>query len=245
MDTKIIVTDDEKIHLELISRLIKIQKKLKVPKGQQNDYAGFNYRSCEDILAIVKPICVEYDCLLTLSDEIECVGSRYYIKSTASLSYGTRCVKAISYAREPEEKKKMDAAQVTGSCISYARKYALGGLFLIDAAEDPDNMDNSTSDKTSPVKPTPVKPKDKPSGLMPSLVDHHCDSCKKLVTEKEHDFSLKVHKQTLCYDCQRLPKDELGKKPNSLESKEDDDTSFNFNDSQLPRTDQDLANDSF
>jgi hypothetical protein len=110
-----------------------IQRELKAPKSQYNSFGKYNYRSCEDILEAVKPL-LDKDDILTLSDEMVQVGDRYYVKATASL--GEHSVTA--YARESESKKGMDSAQVSGSTSSYARKYALNGLFLIDDAKDDD-----------------------------------------------------------------------------------------------------------
>lgn len=120
-----------------------IQKKLKVPKGQVNSFGGFKYRSCEDILEAVKPLLG--DGVLIIEDEIVQVGDRYYIKATAQLFDGMTVSKATAFAREPESKTKMDDAQVTGSSSSYARKYALNGLFLIDDVKDADTMDNTAT----------------------------------------------------------------------------------------------------
>ena len=122
-----------------MKELIEIQKELKAPKGQYNSFGKYKYRSAEDILEAVKPICHKHGCLLTLSDTLENVGERYYVKATATItneSGDTRFVTA--YAREEEEKKGMDSSQITGTASSYARKYALNGLFCIDDTKDAD-----------------------------------------------------------------------------------------------------------
>lgn len=120
-------------------RLVKVQSELKAPKGQYNAFGGYKYRSCEDILEAVKPLLEEYGLKLTITDSIEHVGDRYYVKATARLdvdsSGGVFCE---AYAREPETKKGSDPSQITGMASSYARKYALNGLFLIDDAKDAD-----------------------------------------------------------------------------------------------------------
>lgn len=120
-------------------RLAKVQNELKAPKGQYNAFGGYKYRSCEDILEAVKPLLEEYGLILTISDSIEHIGDRYYVKATARISFdgrgGTFCE---AYAREPETKKGSDPSQITGMASSYARKYALNGLFLIDDAKDAD-----------------------------------------------------------------------------------------------------------
>lgn len=138
-----------------MKELIKIQSELKAPKNLYNKFGGYAYRSAESILEAVKPLCAANNCTLTLTDSIELVGSRYYIKATARLTNENGEIHEVSaFAREEEDKKGMDAAQITGSASSYARKYALNGLFCIDDVRDPDTMDNS--DKTE------SKPKDKP-----------------------------------------------------------------------------------
>lgn len=119
-----------------------IQTKLKAPKGQNNDFGHYKYRSCEDILKAVKSLLDETKTTLILNDDIVQVGTRYYIKATATLTDGTEHVSVSAFAREQESKKGMDEAQVTGATSSYARKYALCGLFAIDGEDDQDTMDN-------------------------------------------------------------------------------------------------------
>lgn len=120
--------------------LSQIQSDLKVGKTQRNTFGNYNYRSCEDILEAVKPLCLKYDCVLTLSDEIIMIGDRIYVKSTALLTDMSedRHIKSVAFAREEETKKGMDASQITGAASSYARKYALNGLFCIDDTKDAD-----------------------------------------------------------------------------------------------------------
>lgn len=119
--------------------LSQIQQKLKAPKGQFNKFGNFYYRSCEDILEAVKPVLKEFDMSVTLSDEIEVAGDRVYVKATASLHHRSGVVaKTTAYAREPSSKKGMDDSQITGTASSYARKYALNGLFAIDDTKDAD-----------------------------------------------------------------------------------------------------------
>ena len=118
--------------------LVHIQSTLKAPKGQYNKFAKFNYRSCEDILTAVKPILVEVGGAIVISDEPTLVGDRYYIKATVILTTEHGSVTSSGYAREPLEKKGMDASQITGTASSYARKYALNGLLAIDDSKDSD-----------------------------------------------------------------------------------------------------------
>ena len=119
-------------------KLLEIQQKLKAPKNQKNSFGGYNYRSCEDILEAVKPLLKEQGLLLRLDDELVQIGERYYIKATAIISDGKEEIRNTSYAREEETKKGMDGSQITGASSSYARKYALNGLFLIDDVKDSD-----------------------------------------------------------------------------------------------------------
>ena len=117
--------------------LNRIQKELKAPKGQQNTFGNYRYRSCEDILEAVKPLLG--DKTLILNDEIVLIGDRYYVKAIAQVSDGEHWLQSEAYARESLEKKGMDTAQITGATSSYARKYALNGLFCIDDTKDADS----------------------------------------------------------------------------------------------------------
>ncbi|QDT46211.1 ERF superfamily protein [Symmachiella dynata] len=124
-------------------KLIAIQSSLKSPKSQTNAFGKYNYRSCEDILEAVKPLLMEQNLVLTISDDIVEVGGRVYVKATAAVSveYETdklSVVAVTAFAREAEQKKGMDEAQITGAASSYARKYALNGLFCIDDTKDAD-----------------------------------------------------------------------------------------------------------
>jgi hypothetical protein len=126
-----------------------IQAKLHAPKNQHNSFGNYNYRSCEDILEAVKPLLHELDWYLTISDEIINHGDRFYVEATVTVfnEEGTIVRSAKGIAREQETKKGMDAAQITGAASSYARKYALNGLFAIDDTKDADTMDNRESAK--------------------------------------------------------------------------------------------------
>lgn len=125
----------------IYEKLSNIQQELKAPKGQRNSFGNYNYRSCEDILEAVKPLCLKNKCSLILNDTLENIGDRYYIKATARLidiEDGISSVENNAYAREEEVKKGMDGSQITGTASSYARKYALNGLFNIDDTKDAD-----------------------------------------------------------------------------------------------------------
>lgn len=123
--------------------LQQIQTELKAPKNQYNAFGKYKYRSCEDIIEAVKPILTKYKAALLLSDKLVLIGNRYYVEATATLkTEGADDISVTAYAREEETKKGMDSSQITGSTSSYARKYALNGLFGIDDTKDPDSMDN-------------------------------------------------------------------------------------------------------
>jgi hypothetical protein len=156
--TEVNILSERNIVEELNKKLVKIQQELKAPKSLKNNFANFDYRSAEKILESVKPLVHKEDLTITLSDEVTTIGISNYVKSTASLSDGTNKIETVAYAREEEEKKGMDTAQITGSTSSYARKYALNGLFAIDDTTDPDGRDNS--DKTGKTASKPAtKPK--------------------------------------------------------------------------------------
>ena len=125
-----------------MSKLAEIQEAVKAPKNKNNNFGKYKYRNFEDICEAVKPVLAKFDADLTVSDSIENVGNRFYLVATATLSVDGKTYQAKGYAREGESKTGMDVAQLTGACSSYARKYALCALFLIDGSEDFDSMDN-------------------------------------------------------------------------------------------------------
>lgn len=129
-----------------------IQQELKAPKGQYNSFGKYHYRSCEDIVESVKPLLAKHGVQLTLTDDIVMVGDRIYVKATATL-YDEKGVSetATAFAREPEQKKGMDESQITGTASSYARKYALNGLFLIDDTKDPDTDEYRNQQNSAPI----------------------------------------------------------------------------------------------
>lgn len=126
----------------ITQKLAKIQSELKAPKGQYNSFGKYKYRSCEDILEAVKPLLVKHGMVLNISDEIVTIGDRYYVKATAYLKESDiesdNVITNTAYAREELEKKGQDGSQITGTASSYARKYCLNGLFLIDDTKDAD-----------------------------------------------------------------------------------------------------------
>ena len=127
----------------LTEKLAKVQRELNAPKGQENKFGGYKYRSCEDILQAVKPLLG--DMIITVSDDITIVADRVYVKATATVTDGEHSISTTAFAREALTKKGMDESQITGSASSYARKYALNGLLLIDDNKDADSQDNRTS----------------------------------------------------------------------------------------------------
>ena len=126
--------------MEFFEKVLNVQKELKAPKGQYNSFGKYKYRSCEDIVEAVKPILAKYGLVLNLTDDIVLVGDRIYVKATARIldTESDRCVVSNAFAREPLDKKGMDESQITGTASSYARKYALNGLFAIDDTKDAD-----------------------------------------------------------------------------------------------------------
>ena len=132
-----------------IKKIAEIQATLKAPKNQFNNFGKYKYRSCEDIMEGVKPLLKGL--LLTVSDDVVLVGDRVYVKATATITDGEHSINNSALAREALTKKGMDDSQITGTASSYARKYALNGLFCIDDTKDADSMDNSkSSTKESP-----------------------------------------------------------------------------------------------
>lgn len=138
--------------------LIKIQNELKVPKGNYNSFGKYKYRSCEDILEAVKPILAKHGAFLMLTDEIEAIAGKWFMKSTACLTIDQKEICVTGYA-ELSEHKGMSSEQCTGTASSYARKYALNGLFLIDETEaDPDSQSRPEPAKQAAPQKAPAKP---------------------------------------------------------------------------------------
>lgn len=154
------------------SKLLSVQAALKAPKGQFNAFGKYNYRSCEDILEAVKPLLYEHGLTLVIRDQVVAVGNRIYVQATAMITNQDGQVTVTAFAREEEDKKGMDGSQITGAASSYARKYALNGLFLIDDTKDSDGT--NTHGKDAPSSPAPKKPSsDAPpsSSEPPSIMD--------------------------------------------------------------------------
>ena len=167
----------EKKEKTIYEKLLAVQNELKAPKDKRNNFGGYNYRSCEGILEAVKPLLQEQGLMLTIKDEVVNIGDRYYVKATALLddisSNGEIAITAL--AREEEAKKGMDASQITGTASSYARKYALNGLFLIDDTKDADTDEfhrttQENGQKTN-VATQPNQPPAKKIALTQKIVD--------------------------------------------------------------------------
>lgn len=135
--------------INIATKLVQIQRELKAPKGQYNSFGKYHYRSCEDITEAAKPICAKYNTALTLEDELVHIGDRYYVKATARLTDAETGTSMFTnaFAREEESKKGTDAAQLTGATSSYARKYALSGLFALDDTKDSDFTNTGDGEK--------------------------------------------------------------------------------------------------
>ncbi len=159
--------------MKVESKLMSIQQKLKAPKGNYNKFGDYKYRSCEDILEAVKPLLAEQKSVLTISDEIVAVNDRVYVKATATFrdTESEEVVTVSAWAREEESRPKMAEPQCTGSASSYARKYALNGLFCLDDTKDADTMDNSNlKGKTKPE----AQPDDLIDGTMVTALQMLC-----------------------------------------------------------------------
>lgn len=199
--------------------LAAVQAALKAPKGQTNTFGGYKYRSCEDILEAVKPILKENGLAMQLFDEPVMVGDWHYIKATALVTDFTgQQVSCSAYAREPEQKTKMDAAQVTGTSSSYARKYALNGLFCIDDTKDPDTDEYQRQNSDAPRRTAAKQPPKKSAPPPPPV----CACCGKPVEAVEYKgrtvtpaetaaSTQKKFGRVLCWTCaQKQPKEDGG-----------------------------------
>ena len=150
-----------------MEELVKIVAELKAPKNRKNTFGNYNYRSCEDILEAVKPLLAKHNCTLLLSDDVVAIGGANYIQATATLFNSSgKMSQATACAREETNKKGMDSPQMTGTASSYARKYALNGLFCIDDTKDADTNEyhqesNSRTQKTATMQPQEEKVKNK------------------------------------------------------------------------------------
>lgn len=146
--------------MNIYQKLLEVRKEVIVPKNKKNNFGNYNYRSAEQILAVANEAAAKYGCFILLSDEIQLIGNRYYNVTSAVFTDATDGKQIITTApaREAENKTGMDTSQITGSTMSYARKYALGGLLGIDDGRDADSMDNREEGKEKPKSKAKAKP---------------------------------------------------------------------------------------
>lgn len=187
----------ENNQMTFFEKICDIQLRLKAPKSQYNSFGKYKYRNCEDILEAVKPLLSEHKLVLSLTDSIEAIQGRFYVKATAIVTDGKNVHKTEAYAREEESKKGMDGSQVTGASSSYARKYALNGMFAIDDTKDSDAT--NTGDKSQPT-------------------EYRCENCGKpfkglrmsdgtiLTAEEVYEKSKAANGKPLCSECRKAGK---------------------------------------
>ena len=183
----------------IYEKLGAIQQALKAPKDLENKFGGYKYRSAESILEAVKPLLSENKCVLLLRDALESIEGRVYIKATAQFfdaEAPEAFIEVTAYAREEESKKGMDASQVTGAASSYARKYALNGLFCIDDNKDSDFTNTTPKETIKDVKKAPKADLADPLNLF-------CSMCGKTIDQKVYDYSVKFCGNPLCRECQK------------------------------------------
>lgn len=181
--------------MTIYEKLGAIQQALQAPKSQFNEFGKYKYRSCEDVLAAVKPLLTEYKCVLLLRDELESKEGRVYIKATAQFfdaEAPETYIEATAFAREEESKKGMDASQVTGAASSYARKYSLNGLFCID-----DNKDSDYTNQTPKEERKPDETRSQTSDFP------FCQDCGARIDERVRKYSVDKFGVALCRDCQK------------------------------------------
>lgn len=188
--------------MSIYNKLFEIQQNLKAPKGQYNQFGKYAFRSCEDILEALKPLLASQKAIIVLSDELTNIEQRYYIKATAriiDIETGEQ-IENSSYAREDENKKGMDLSQITGASSSYARKYALNGLFCIDDNKDSDTTNTGqTQQKQKNQKQLNKKPCCQCCGK--EFKGFEGNSGKKYSAEYEYNKRKEKYGQALCNDC--------------------------------------------
>lgn len=138
------------MNADLVKKLSDIQSRLKAPKGQFNKFGKYNYRNCEDILEAVKPLLAEHGLALVISDDVKLVGDRVYVVASVTVTDGATTIANTAFAREALTKKGQDDSQITGAASSYARKYALNGMFCIDDTKDADSQGNAANQARDP-----------------------------------------------------------------------------------------------
>lgn len=195
--------------MNIYEKLMNIQKELKAPKCQYNSFGKYKYRSCEDILESVKPLLEKYKVTIILSDKLEQIGERYYIRAKAILidTETNNSIENTAYAREEETKKGMDGSQITGTSSSYARKYALNGLLLIDDTKDADTDEFAKENNKGKTKEEPKEKKITPGqlkvlsklytgdNLVKLLELNKIDKLEDMSMEKANEIILKLKKK--------------------------------------------------
>ena len=177
--------------MNVYEKLMNVQVELKAPKNQYNSFGKYSYRSCEDILEALKPICAKNKATVIISDEIINVEGRHYVKATVSfidIEKGDK-VESFGLAREEETKKGMDGSQITGSSSSYARKYALNGMFAIDDTKDSDSTNTHNKEDKADTNA--------------SNNTYRCNKCAKVIPQNVAKFSYQKFGKALCIDCQK------------------------------------------
>lgn len=198
----------------IYDKLLAVQAELKAPKGQYNSFGKYHYRSCEDILEAVKPLCKAHGATVVVTDTLEQIGNRYYVHATANF-YDAETGEHTSvsaYAREPDSKKGMDDCQITGTASSYARKYALNGLFCIDDTKDADT--DAYANQMRSGKAEKQEEKGKTATPPPKIVK--CHDCGKQIedtvwangsktsAQKLVNSTIQKYGVPLCADCYTL-----------------------------------------
>ena len=174
-----------------MKKLIEVQTELKAPKSKFNSFGNFSYRSCEDILESVKPLLKAKGLMMTITDEVVNVGSKNYIRATVTIGDGDQTVSVSAFAREAEAKKGMDDSQITGTASSYARKYALNGIFLIDDTKDADEY-KFEDEKISKLKAKTLKDLCEQTGTdIKKLVDYYKISTIEEMTSSQYAEAVK------------------------------------------------------
>lgn len=197
-----------------MERIGQLQSELKVPKNQENTFGKYKYRSCEDILEAVKPLLREYHLIMTISDNLIQVGARYYIQATATLrdTESDSYIQNTAFAREPENKKGMDDSQITGTASSYARKYALNGLFCIDDTKDADTDEyaKSAASEKQPQKKEEVLCTDCGKPVLGIIRNGKLQR----TAEQVEAYAVDTYGVPLCWSCARERKKAADGQPN-------------------------------
>ncbi|EAA7555477.1 ERF family protein [Salmonella enterica] len=199
----------------LIQKLINIQSSLNAPKNQYNSFGKYHYRSCEDIMAALKPLLKQEGVLQYITDEVVLIGNRFYVKSTVTLTDGESSISNAAFAREEETKKGADGSQITGSASSYARKYALNGMYNIDDAKDADTDEHKQQQNAVPAKQAkPAPSSHSPEQVLKAFSEYAATETdkKKLIERYQHDWQLLTghdDEQTKCVQVMNIRINEL------------------------------------